>query len=175
MAGSVDAVGTAGAGQSQPTEGHADQPQHQGHEGPGSPAAGAETTGGAAQMHHTEDHADQPQRQGRDGAGSSVAGADTTGGAGQSQPTDDQADQPHRGGHEGPGSPGGDADSAGGGGDGEAEVCGAEVYSRARIVDDVADAGQFSQFGIKLDCGVNIINYVTNAHCSLWGFPRWFV
>src|SRR5262249_1232199 len=86
---------TAGAGQSQPTEIHADQPQHQGHNGPGSRAAGAETTGGAAQMRHTEDHADQPQHQGHDGPGSPAAGADTTGGAGQSQPTDDQADQPH--------------------------------------------------------------------------------
>src|SRR5262245_54598498 len=37
MAGSVGAAGTAGAGQSQPTEVHADQPQRQGHDGPGSP------------------------------------------------------------------------------------------------------------------------------------------
>src|SRR5215813_12444359 len=118
MAGSVDAAGTAGAGQSQPTEIHADQPQHQGHDGPGSPAAGADTTGGAA----------------------------------QSQPTDDQADQPHHGGHEGPGSPVGDADSTVGEVGGEAEVDDVEVDSCARIVDEVADAGQFCQFGIKLDC-----------------------
>src|SRR5262245_9534058 len=86
MAGSVDAAETAGAGQSQPTEIHADQPQHQGHDGPGSPAACAETTGGAAQMRHTEDHPDQPQRQGHDGPGSPGAGADTTGGAGRASP-----------------------------------------------------------------------------------------
>src|SRR5262245_40831098 len=129
MAGSVDAVGTAGAGQSQPTEVHADQPQHQGHDGPGSPAAGAETAGGAAQMRHTEDHAEQPQRQSHDGASSPVACADTTGGAGQSQPTDDQADQPHHGGHEGPGSPVGD--SAGGRVVREAEAGSVEVDSGA--------------------------------------------
>ena len=113
MAGSGGAAGTAGAGQGQPTEVHADQPQRQGHDGPGSPAAGTETTGRAAQMRHTEDHTDQPQRQGHDCPGSPVAGADTTGGAGKSQPTDNQADQSHHGGYDGPGSPiGDDVDTA---------------------------------------------------------------
>ncbi len=58
---------------------------------------------------------------------------------------------------------------------GEAEVDGIEVDCCARIVDEVADAGQFSQFGIKLDCCINIINYVTNAHYSDRSFLRWFV
>ena len=54
MAVSVDAAGTAGAGQSQPPEIYADLTQRQGHDGPGSPAAGTETTGRAAQMRHID-------------------------------------------------------------------------------------------------------------------------
>jgi hypothetical protein len=60
--------------------------------------------------------------------------------------------------------PTGDADSTVGETDGEAELDGTEVDSRARIVDEVADARQFRQFGTKLDCCINIIKYVTNAH-----------
>src|SRR6266511_2614277 len=67
MAGSGGAAGTAGAGQSQPTEGHGDQPRHQAHDGPQCPVTGADTTGGSAQSQPTDDHADQRQHNGRGG------------------------------------------------------------------------------------------------------------
>lgn len=98
-----------------------------------------------------------------------------TAGAGKSQPTEVYADQPHYSGHDGHGSPIGDVDSTVCDVDGKAEVNSIDVYSCARIVDEVADAGQSSQFGIKLDCSINIINYVTNAHYSHRGFLRWFI
>jgi hypothetical protein len=46
MAGSGGATGTAGAGQSQPTDDQADQPHHGGHEGPGSPIGDADSAVG---------------------------------------------------------------------------------------------------------------------------------
>jgi len=46
MAGSVDAAGTAGAGQSQSTEVHTDQPHYDAHEGLGSPGGDADSAGG---------------------------------------------------------------------------------------------------------------------------------
>ena len=78
MAGSVGAAGTAGA--SQPTEVHADQPKHQGHDGPGSPVPGADTTGGAGQSQPTDDQADQPHHGGHVGLESSGGHGVTTGG-----------------------------------------------------------------------------------------------
>ena len=80
MAGSGGAAGTAGPGQSHPPEVHADQPQRQGHDSPGSPVAGADTTGGAGQSQPTDDQADQPHHCGHDGPGSPIGDADSAGG-----------------------------------------------------------------------------------------------
>ncbi|HET6889871.1 MAG TPA: hypothetical protein VFH31_02115, partial [Pyrinomonadaceae bacterium] len=57
---------------------HADQPQHEGHDGPSSSGAGADTTGGAGQSQPTDDQADQPHRDGHKGPGSPTG--DSTGG-----------------------------------------------------------------------------------------------
>src|SRR6266540_3935222 len=93
MAGSGGAAGTAGAGQSQPTEGHGDQPQHQGRGATDYSVAGAGTTFGDGQIQPAVDHGDQPRHQAHDGPQCPVTGADTTGGSAQSQPTDDHAEQ----------------------------------------------------------------------------------
>src|SRR5262249_56004337 len=50
----------AGAGQSQPTEDHADQPHHQGHDAPAQPVARADTTVGGGHNHPPKGHAHQP-------------------------------------------------------------------------------------------------------------------
>src|SRR6266542_3523104 len=115
MAGSGGAAGTAGAGQSQPTEGHGDQPQHQGRGATDYSVAGAGTTFGDGQIQPAVDHGDQPRHQGHDGPHSPVTGANTTGGSAQSQPTDDHADQRQRSDRGGPESPGGQAVNRGGG------------------------------------------------------------
>src|SRR6266545_5548575 len=107
--------GAAGSGQSQPTEGHGDQPQHQGHGATDYSAAGAGTTFGDGQIQPAVDHGDQPRHQGHDGPHSPVTGADTTGGSAQSQPTDDHADQRQHSDRGGPESPGSQAVNRGGG------------------------------------------------------------
>src|SRR5438067_504315 len=61
----------------QPTDDQADQPRRRGHDGPGSPVAGA---AGAGQSQPTDDHAEQAYRRGHGGQESPGADADTTGG-----------------------------------------------------------------------------------------------
>ena len=78
--------GVAGAGESQPTEGHADQPHHHGDDTAGEPVAGAETAIGSEYDQPTDDQADRSQHQGYDGPASSAANADMTGGASQASP-----------------------------------------------------------------------------------------
>ena len=69
MAGSA---GATGSGQSQPTEGHGDQPQHQGHSGADYSVAGAGTTFSDGQIQPAVDHCDQPRDEGHDSPHSPV-------------------------------------------------------------------------------------------------------
>src|SRR6266498_179713 len=88
MPGSVGAArtaGAAGADQSYPREGHADQPHHYGNDCPGAPGTGAQPTSEYVQMQHSVGYDDQPHRHGHDGS-VSPAIADTTAGVDQSRP-----------------------------------------------------------------------------------------
>src|SRR5258706_5079093 len=102
----------AGAGQSQPTEGHADQPQHQGRGTTDYSVAGAGTPFGDGQIQPAVGQGDQPRHQGHD---TPVTGGDPTVGSAQSQSTDDHADQRQPSGRGGPKSPERQAVKRGGG------------------------------------------------------------
>src|SRR5262245_1765530 len=66
----------AGASQSQSTENHADQAQHQGSGATDYSIAGAGTTCGEGQIQPAVDRGDQPRHQGHDRPHSPVTGAD---------------------------------------------------------------------------------------------------
>ncbi len=63
---------TGGAGQSQPTDDHADQPHHGGHDGPESPGAGADITGGDGDVRGRRCEKPEPPEQGGIGGGKQV-------------------------------------------------------------------------------------------------------